>query len=190
MTAGFLHYGAVRMSLSSIHESVATSSIATADLFAASLPFLSIAPYNPFMEIPRLTLPNGNTCTVTGFNIINIIVGKNGCGKSSILKAIENISVPNADRWGIRKYITPERGGLVTYQANIENNLNADPDYMRRERSNNQAAQFREQSVALYRKLELSVLREAEKEKRSDASYTFDIFIVGLTQLSGGAGTE
>jgi len=49
---------------------------------------------------------------------INFLIGKNGCGKSSLLRALEQTLARTPD-WFV-KYITPERGGPLTYDANIE----------------------------------------------------------------------
>jgi hypothetical protein len=78
------------------------------------LPIPAFCLYNQAMNIPRLSLPEQRTCAVTNLNTINVIVGKNGCGKSSILKAIENVPMEDIESWGVRRYITPERGGTAT----------------------------------------------------------------------------
>jgi ABC-type cobalamin/Fe3+-siderophores transport system ATPase subunit len=44
---------------------------------------------------------------------INVILGKNGCGKSTLLKAFEQALRTEGDK----KYITPERGGVLTYEG-------------------------------------------------------------------------
>lgn len=46
-----------------------------------------------------------------------MILGKNGCGKSTLLKAIENQS--SGANIGKKKYVTPERGGALIYEAGI-----------------------------------------------------------------------
>ena len=53
---------------------------------------------------------------------INIIIGKNGCGKSRILRDLDTFR----DGWTHVKYITPERGGYIIYQPHIEQNIQND----------------------------------------------------------------
>ncbi len=97
---------------------------------------------------------------LTNVTSVNVILGKNGCGKSTLLKQVE--SQLRGDRVGRRKYITPERGGVLEYQANVEQNLSANPQWITESRRVNQFVQFREQSVVQFRRLELLVLRECE----------------------------
>jgi ABC-type multidrug transport system ATPase subunit len=116
---------------------------------------------------------------------INVILGKNGCGKSTLLKRIESDIQPDNPPWGKLKYITPERGGALIHEAGIEHNINTSPTWMRDSRRVNQFNQFREQSVAQYKRLEHIILREIESDtsKRSDANYKFDVYIDKLNTL-------
>ena len=52
---------------------------------------------------------------------INFLLGKNGCGKSTLLRDLEKRLSGSTD-WFVR-YITPERGGSLTYSPGIENNV-------------------------------------------------------------------
>ena len=110
----------------------------------------------------------------------NIIIGKNGCGKSFLLKAIEQeIKVA-----GIQKvrYISPERGGELLYDASLDQEmLNSRWEESRRK---NQLGNFRQQSVALYTKLENKILRNIEKErKKGDFSQSFDDIVDKINSL-------
>lgn len=88
---------------------------------------------------------------------INIIFGKNGCGKSTALKKItENL---HGKKEGLVNYITPERGGVLTYQANLEQSMNS-PDYKFNTRQNNQLRDFRQQSIIAFKNLQTSVNSE------------------------------
>lgn len=90
---------------------------------------------------------------------INVILGKNGCGKSTLLKAFEQSLQTEGDK----KYITPERGGVLTYEPNVEQNWTANAAWLGETRRRNQARQFREQSIVQFRRLELAVLRASEQ---------------------------
>lgn len=89
---------------------------------------------------------------------LNVLLGKNGCGKSTLLKAVE-AALPTEGR---KKYITPERGGVLNYQPNIELNLSSDLQWLGNTRRVNQLPEFRQQSVAQFRRLELNVFRAKE----------------------------
>lgn len=92
---------------------------------------------------------------------INIILGKNGSGKSILLKEIEKgISIDS--RYGKIKYITPERGGTLIYEPNIERSIVSDMKWLTDTRRNNQLSNFRQQSVAQFRNLELLFYREKD----------------------------
>jgi len=95
-----------------------------------------------------------------GLTDINVVLGKNGCGKSTLLKALEEQLA--GDDIGAKKYITPERGGALSYQANVEENHSRDAGWLAQSRRGNQYNQFREQSVMQFRRLELAVHREQE----------------------------
>lgn len=101
-----------------------------------------------------------------GLDRINAILGKNGCGKSTLLKRFEqNLS---GDMIGAKKYITPERGGVLSYQANVEDNQTTNTNWIAETRRANQFMQFREQSVVQFRLLELATYRtEEEKEQQA-----------------------
>lgn len=105
---------------------------------------------------------------LTGFNLHNlgnknIILGKNGCGKSHLLKAIET-SFRNKEGIGKVRYISPERAGFVVYEAGIDNSINNDHNWIDKNRRRNQSPNFKQQSASLFKRLEHIVLREIEVE--------------------------
>lgn len=112
---------------------------------------------------------------------INIIVGKNGCGKSTLYKKLD-AGLPK-DEYHIR-YITPERGGNLNYDAGVEQSLNANTNYLPSTRRVNQFNQFRQQSVAQFKKLEILALRQIEKDLEiRKGDYTFDSVIDEINVL-------
>ena len=100
---------------------------------------------------------------------INILLGKNGYGKSTTLK--EAAQALKAKSNGLIKYITPERGGSLEYQPNIEQNMDANKSWVNDTRNNNQYGQFRQQSVVLFKNLRATTHLNLEncikKEKES-----------------------
>ena len=86
---------------------------------------------------------------------INVILGKNGCGKSSILRALDG----NRVDWGHVKYITPERGGRITYDPGVENNMASNQGWLDDTRRQNHDEQFRQKSIAQLKNLEQIVNR-------------------------------
>jgi AAA15 family ATPase/GTPase len=117
--------------------------------------------------------------SIFDLNLVNILLGKNGCGKSTALKAID-IALKAHPDIGLSKYITPERGGALKYQPQIETNISNDPNWLDHVSRKNQFTQFKEASVFQFRKLEMLALRELEKNVdgvRLDLNITFDTTI-------------
>ena len=69
-----------------------------------------------------MIIENVNGYTLKNLNKINILLGKNGCGKSFLLRQVEQGLGGKGDHYGKTKYITPERGGSLVYDAGIEQN--------------------------------------------------------------------
>lgn len=99
-----------------------------------------------------------------------ILLGKNGAGKSTALRQLDSARDVNT------KYITPERGGALKYDPNLETQISNSDDWLPRAMRRNRFEKFREQSAYQFRTLETLVLREIEKVPaiRGDSSYTFD----------------
>ena len=119
-----------------------------------------------------------------GFSLINVstmnvILGKNGCGKSHLLKAVEG-RVRTQPNSGLVRYISPERAGYTMYEPGIEQNITANPRWMDQNRRNNQSDNFKQQSAFLYRRLETIVLREIEKDRTLPG---FDVTIAKINSL-------
>lgn len=114
---------------------------------------------------------------------VNIILGKNGCGKSTALKAIDIALRAEA---GFYKYLSPERGGQLSNDPNLENSINVNsPEWFASEFRKNQYQQFKQQSVIQYKKLENLTLKEIEKTQalRDDHTYTFDTVVDKINGL-------
>jgi len=119
-----------------------------------------------------------------GLSRKNILLGKNGCGKSRLLKLADQ-GLRGRPEVGAVRYLSPERGGVLQYEAGIEQNLTSSPAWLADSRRSNQAQQFRQQSAAQFRRLELLILREIEQNPalRADPGVTFDRTVARINTL-------
>ena len=108
-----------------------------------------------------------------------VLIGKNGAGKSTLLRALNAGDRPHI------KYVSPERGGTLKYDPNVDNNISSNESWLKDSRQTNRFEQFRQQSAAQFRNLETAVLREIEKvpEKRADQTYTFDAILEQINKF-------
>jgi DNA repair ATPase RecN len=83
---------------------------------------------------------------------MNVILGKNGCGKSHLLKVVSQQLRGRADA-GLVRYISPESAGYAVYEPSVEHNISTNPGWMEQVRGNNQSENFKQQSAVLYRRL-------------------------------------
>lgn len=108
-----------------------------------------------------------------------VLLGKNGAGKSTLLRNLDNQADINTN------YISPERGGTLKYDPGVDNNISSNDGWLKSVRNRNRSENFRQQSAAQFRILEVLVLREIERdiEKRNDHNHTFDNTINKLNDL-------
>jgi energy-coupling factor transporter ATP-binding protein EcfA2 len=113
---------------------------------------------------------------------INFLLGKNGSGKSRAMRDLDQ-RLHQSPPWYV-KYITPERGGALTYDAGVDQNV-AQGTWLGDTRRRNRLDQFRQQTVSQYGTLELTVLREIEKDPslRNNSGYTFETIIDEINSL-------
>jgi ABC-type cobalamin/Fe3+-siderophores transport system ATPase subunit len=106
-----------------------------------------------------------------------VLLGKNGAGKSTALRAF-------AQRNRTARYISPERGGVLLYEPNIDQSIAGNERWLDDSRMRNRSENFRQQSAVQFRNLELLTLREIERDlqKRRDVDYTFDAVIADLSE--------
>lgn len=86
---------------------------------------------------------------------INLILGKNGCGKSVLL---QNFDSSKRNLYKI-KYIPPERGGAPSYNSGMEDYIR-DEERTSRENRKNQVNNYRQQSFANFHLEEFELLRK------------------------------
>ena len=110
---------------------------------------------------------------------LNIILGKNGCGKSTVLRQIDTSLPKTSNIYGTIRYLSPQRGGVLRYEPSVESSIAANPQWLRQVRSTNVADQFKQQTMVSYKKLELSILRDFEQNQ----SEKFDYYIQTINSL-------
>jgi ABC-type cobalamin/Fe3+-siderophores transport system ATPase subunit len=130
-----------------------------------------------------MNIENSSGYSFKNLNKINILLGKNGCGKSTALKSGEEYTSSRNPPWGEVKYLSPERSGTLNYEAGIEQNVSSSSGYLSKKRRMNQPAQFKQQTVAQFAELELLVLREIENERRGETRYTFETIINKINSI-------
>lgn len=107
-----------------------------------------------------------------------VLLGKNGSGKSTLLRKLDGSGTFGS------KYISPERGGTLKYDPNIEQNM-SNANWIIQDRRKNRTEYFRQQSATQFRNLEVLVLREIEQQpdKRRDSTYTFNSTLEKINAL-------
>lgn len=107
-----------------------------------------------------------------GLKSINILLGRNGAGKSRFLRAIDQGA--QTDDYHIR-YISPERAGVFKRDGNVMTSMESDPNWIGRVRRMNQAANFKAASANLLREVETAYLRKLQDnpEIRFDQTKNF-----------------
>lgn len=108
-----------------------------------------------------------------------IFLGKNGSGKSTLLREVDSSQQFDA------KYISPERGGTLKYDPNVDLNMSNNEQWIVNDRRKNRTEQFRQQSTAQFRNLEVLVLREIEQDmdKRKNLTYSFSDTLSKINDL-------
>lgn len=114
-----------------------------------------------------------NNAKIIDAALINIIIGRNGAGKSRFLRTINN-DVKDDERYRAI-YVSPERGGIFVHDANLEQSL-INENWSYNVRNANQAEGFRKISAIYLKELELFWLRSVESKLalRTDLQRTFE----------------
>lgn len=114
----------------------------------------------------------------------NVILGKNGCGKSFLLKQAEQ-HLRNREGFGLIRYVSPERAGFLMYEPGVDQAMAQNVNWLADTRRKNQAGNFKQQSATIYRRLELLTLREIERDQFADGyePKTFDAVVDKINTL-------
>lgn len=112
------------------------------------------------MYVTELTVTNldSSEAHLRSLNNFNIIMGRNGSGKSRFLRSLEAELATHESRYRVR-YISPERAGTFRRDGNVLTNMSNDPTWLRQVRSVNQAENFKAASAMLLRETETMYLR-------------------------------
>jgi len=111
---------------------------------------------------------------LTGVNVINIILGRNGSGKSRFLRSLDSNMVGDA-RYRV-SYVTPERSGSFQRDGSIETNTVTNPDWAVQIRRHNQpqGASFKAMSHLALRNAESAYLRRLQNTDARGKSFQTD----------------
>ncbi|MEG5635468.1 AAA family ATPase [Enterobacter bugandensis] len=123
------------------------------------------------MKVSELS---GQTGRLSGLNNINIILGRNGAGKSRFLRDIEAMISENKQQFYVR-YVSPERAGSFKRDGNVLTNMSNNAEWLRQTRAVNQARDFKAASAMLFREAETLYLRRLANnpEIRTDLTRNF-----------------
>jgi len=123
----------------------------------------------------KVTELNGENACLTGLNNINVIMGRNGAGKSRFLRDIEKTTSNKNGLFYIR-YVSPERAGSFKRDGSVLTNMSNSPGWLRQTRAVNQASNFKAVSAMLFREAETLYLRKLAEtpEIRMDPTRNFE----------------
>ncbi len=96
-----------------------------------------------------------NKFTLSGLSRINVLLGRNGCGKSTMLQSIDQEQL---DQFTRKRYISPERAGSLLYNPTIDGNIRSNDGWLSNDRRKNQTPNFKIQSASNFMNLRMKVL--------------------------------
>jgi hypothetical protein len=108
------------------------------------------------MQYSELNAPEAELVNISN---VNIILGRNGAGKSRFLRELDTTLSGNSTNYNVR-YISPERAGVFRRDGNIQNNMENNHSWLRDTRRRNQADQFKAASANLLREIKIIYLRK------------------------------
>lgn len=112
---------------------------------------------------------------------INVILGKNGCGKSTMLRTLDS----NREQWEKVIYITPERGGQMVYEPIVYHNMNLNPSWADNSRRRNYDEQFRQKSITQLKEFEEQMNRKIANDDyiRKETNQRFQDTLGSINEL-------
>ncbi|MGN8160125.1 AAA family ATPase [Salinisphaera sp. RV14] len=115
---------------------------------------------------------DGESFALQRLNLINIILGRNGAGKSRFLRLLDE-TMGNEETYRVR-YVTPERGGVFRREGNIDTNMTSDQNWANNTRRSNQASSFKSMSHVYLRNTESAYLRKLQNTDARGRSFQVD----------------
>jgi hypothetical protein len=112
------------------------------------------------LQKPKIHLLDTPLAKITNITAINLILGRNGAGKSRFLRNLED-NLVRSDDYYVR-YISPERAGVFKRQGHVDTNMEGNVDWLRNVRARNQSDNFKAASASLLREVEILYLRRLQ----------------------------
>lgn len=121
----------------------------------------------------KITELSAQSCKLKNLSNLNVIMGRNGAGKSRYLRTFDR-ELRRDPKFNIR-YISPERAGSFARDGNIITNMENNPEWLRDVRATNQAGNFKAASAVLLLDVETMYNRRlsATPDIRLDLNRTF-----------------
>ncbi len=117
---------------------------------------------------------DGSPCIeLKGLRCINVILGRNGAGKSQLLRALDTEMVAKNETYRV-SYVTPERAGTFRRDANVEVNTVNSARWAANTRRANQAPGFKAMSHLALRNAERAYLIKLEDSDARGKSFQRD----------------
>lgn len=95
-----------------------------------------------------------------GLTSINILLGKNGAGKSSVLRECSERFIEGY----LIKYITPQRGGTLIFEVSTEQNVRLNADWLDSMQRRNSENNFKNQTIVQFKRLRDALRLAYEKD--------------------------
>ena len=91
-------------------------------------------------SVPRPGFLGGGQWTIRGLNSLNVVLGRNGCGKSQLLRSLRDVAQESSH------YVVPERTGEITFQPGLMTEV-INPSSRRNRSQGNFSSNYREEVV-------------------------------------------
>ncbi|MGH8157570.1 MAG: AAA family ATPase [Rhodanobacter sp.] len=114
---------------------------------------------------------DGGTVALQQMNRINVILGRNGSGKSRFLRLLDECMTGKTD-YRVR-YVTPERSGVFQREPSTETNMR-NPQWTIQARRSNQTSNFKSMSHVYLRNAESAYLRKLQNSDARGRSFQTD----------------
>jgi energy-coupling factor transporter ATP-binding protein EcfA2 len=110
---------------------------------------------------------------IEGVTPLNVIVGRNGSGKSRFLRTLYGILAASQEHFV--RYVSPERAGIFKREAGVDDAIRTQSNWLQDTRLKNQATNFKTASATLLRELQQKFLLRMETDHllRLDVTRTF-----------------